>query len=150
MGLPLISAAGVIGLDLQNAALQGCVLETAPKQQARKHRLTAFSESSDRARWIFEAPAGIYRLEVRARSPHGIKYFQGKVARCPFSGFFEKSDEFRSHSCGLVELEAGRNELEIGGGWGYFEIAGLPLTPAEVPGPPSRPTRRPRPPPGPC
>jgi mannan endo-1,4-beta-mannosidase len=129
--------AGTIDLKLVDAKLEGCMVGTGASESPEEPRITGFDESVDRARWVFEAPAGVYRLEVRARSPYGSKYFEGKVARCPFSGFFDEGKEFSVRDCGLVELHAGRNELAIGGGWGHFEITGLTLTRAEVPAPPA-------------
>lgn len=92
--------AGAIDLKLADARLEGCVVGTGTAEKPEEPRITGFDESGDRARWDFEAPAGVYRLEVRARSPHESKYFEGKVARSPFSGFFEGGNEFSVRVCG--------------------------------------------------
>lgn len=124
-----------IELPAAEAGMDGCELKGGERGP---WWLAGFDQATDRARWVFESPGGLYRLEVRVRTPFGRKQFEGKVARSPFGGFFEgPRDEFVPHAAGLVELAAGRNLLEIGGGWGHFEIGGVSLTPAAVPPPPA-------------
>ncbi|MCU0780679.1 MAG: hypothetical protein MUF04_06200 [Akkermansiaceae bacterium] len=125
------------GIDLLpgQARLDGCALATADPEKREPVRLVGFDDAKDRARWEFQAKAGIYQLTVFARAPHGRKAFEVRVGRSPFAGFFE-SKEFGPVSLGLLELAEGANTLEIGGGWGYYEISQVRLTPASVPPPP--------------
>jgi mannan endo-1,4-beta-mannosidase len=126
-------------IELQPGAakLEGCEVAEGTAEKPGPVRLVGFDDAKDRARWEFAAQAGIYQLVVIGRAPHDRKAFEGKVGRFPFEGFFDKRD-FGTVPLGIVELADGPNRLEIGGGWGYYEIAGLTLTPAVV-GPPPKP-----------
>jgi mannan endo-1,4-beta-mannosidase len=126
---------GWIELHPGAARLEGCAVAEGTVERPGPPRLEGFDDVKDRARWEFAAKAGIYQLEVIGRTSQGRKAFEGKVGEVPFSSFFDKKD-FGPVSLGIVELSDGSNQLEIGGGWGHYEIAGLTLKPAIVPPPP--------------
>ena len=85
--------------------------------------------------WSFPAAAGIYRLAVRFRTPSGNKGFNGTLNGDGFSGMFPASNSFASYDAGLIELATGTNQLQIGGGWNWYEIDAVTMTP-ETPAPP--------------
>ncbi|MEX1116640.1 MAG: glycosyl hydrolase [Akkermansiaceae bacterium] len=126
---------GLIALEPGGAKLEGIEVAAGTVEKPAPTRLVGFDDAKDRARWEFAAKAGIYQLAVIGRTPHGRKAFEGKVGRFPFSSFFDNRD-LGAVPLGIVELVDGPNQLEIGGGWGYYEITGLTLTPAVVPAPP--------------
>ena len=126
---------GWIELHPGAAKLEGCAVAEGTVERPGPPRLVGFDDVKDRARWEFAAKAGIYQLEVIGRTSQGRKAFEGKVGGIPFSSFFDRKD-FGPVSLGIVELSDGSNQLEIGGGWGHYEIAGLTLKPAMVPPPP--------------
>lgn len=131
------NAAEIIDLPAAKATLQGCQLLEPTAENPDPVRLSGFDQKRDRARWTFPATGGIHRLFFRVRSPFGPKGFAGKIGAIPLSGFFPQAADFVDFDAGLVELANGDNELEVGGGWGHYEITGARLQPAAVPPPPA-------------
>ena len=133
------AACGVepIELPAEKAEVDGCALLRPTPELPDPTRLGGFDKKRDRARWTFTAPGGIYRMLIHVRSQYGSKGFEGRIADLPFSGFFPQSLDFTDFDAGLVELANGSNSMEIGGGWGHYEITGVALRPAVVPPPPA-------------
>ncbi len=121
-----------IQLEAETGDLTGVTLASASTGYSGIGYATGFNEASDKVRWSFPAPGGIYRLIIHYRSPFGMKGFSGSLNGGGISGTFPDSSSFATCDAGLVELNAGANTLEIGGGWNYYEIDAVTLTP-EVP-----------------
>lgn len=126
-----------IELPIADAQLEGCKLLQPTPENPDPTRLGNFKYKRDRARWTFTSPGGIYRLVIQSRSPFGPKEFSGTVGTLPFSGFFPQSEAFGPFDAGLVELPQGESQLDIGGGWGHYEIIGVTLRAEKVPAPPA-------------
>lgn len=140
--LASLAATGTLGAELielsaVQAKLHGCELLHPTAEDPGPIRLGGFDNKRDRATWTFSSPGGIHRLRVHVRSPFGSKSFTGSIAGLPLSGFFPQSETFTPFDAGLLELPKGENLLDIGGGWGFYEITGLDLRPARVPPPPA-------------
>jgi hypothetical protein len=125
-----------IRLLAADARLHGCERGVAGEGEEGVTVVTGFDAPADRARWHLESAGGIYRIELAARGPGGPKRFLGRVAGQAFSGVIPAGGEIAALSHGWVELAAGSHELEIGGGWGHYDIAAVVLVPAEVAPPP--------------
>lgn len=130
-------SAEVIDLPATTAQLEGCELLQPTPENPDPIRLGKFDRKPDRASWTFSSPSGIYRIFITVRSPFGLKSFSGRVGNFPLSGFFPQSATFAPFDGGLVELAEGEKRLEIGGGWGFYEITGIKLQSAQVPPPPA-------------
>lgn len=111
----------------------------ATTQPVEVSAVSGFKGKDDLLTHRVESNGGLYRAVVTYRT-NNIKGYSLKVNGLAYAGFFNPSgDAFAEHDHGLVELSKGENTIQIGGGWGYYEIAGLELTPARVPPPPVRP-----------
>jgi mannan endo-1,4-beta-mannosidase len=99
--------------------------------------VTGIQSAKDFIDWNFCARPGLYRLVVRYRCVVGPKAFDGTINGHGFSGSFTQSNAFAEYDAGLLEVEPGPNALEIGGGWGWYDIDRVVLTPASTPAPPS-------------
>ncbi len=126
---------GTIHLEAEDGALNGVSVSTAVPGYSGTGYVTGFSAADDHVAWSFPAAAGVYRLSVRFRTPHGNKGFNGTLNGEGFSGMFPASNSFASYDAGLIELAAGTNQLQIGGGWNWYEIDAVTMTP-ESPTPP--------------
>lgn len=101
--------------------------------------ITGFRGQDDLLTHRFTSPGGLYSLSVRYRAPSEKAYVL-TVNGLAHEGFFlPTGDAFATHTHGLIELPRGQSVLTLGGGWGYFELADITLTPARRPPPPARP-----------
>ncbi len=132
---------GPIMLEAENAALTGVVVSNQVAGFSGSGYATGFDQPGDRITWNFQGLAGFHQLTVRFRTPSGPKGFDGTLNGGGFSGFLAMSSTFADYDAGLVELVAGSNTLTLGGGWNYYDIDFVTLTP-QLPSPP--------PSPGPC
>ncbi len=98
--------------------------------------VTGIQDSTALISWSFTADPGLYRLTIRFHSPFGQKGFDGNINGHGFSGMFPQSDSFADYDAGLVEVVSGANTLQLGGGWAWYEIDRVVLTPAAEPAPP--------------
>jgi len=79
----------------------------------------------------FAAKAGLYDLRFRYRSASGQKGYDASVNGSGFSGMFAPSISFRASDPTLVTLKSGDNSITIGGGWGWYDIDAVDLSPAK-------------------
>lgn len=118
-----------IQLEAETAALTGVTISSAITGYSGTGYATGFDAAGDKVAWTFNAAAGAYRMTIRYRSPFGNKGFNGNLNGGGFSGTFPSSTTFASYDAGLVELAAGTNTLDIGGGWNFYEIDSVTLNP---------------------
>jgi mannan endo-1,4-beta-mannosidase len=128
---------GVISLEAENGTLTGntYVSTTAPGYSGTGY-VTGFQTSSDTVNWTFTGTTGLDDLVVTFRSPYGQKGFNGSINGHGFSGMFPQTTTFTAFDAGLVEVVPGTNTLQIGGGWNYYDIDRVVLTPVPTPAPP--------------
>jgi len=126
---------GSINLEAENGALTGnTYVSTATPGYSGTGYVTGFQNSTDTVNWTFTGTTGLYDLAITFHSPFGEKGFNGSINGYGFSGMFPLSSSFTNFDAGLVEVVAGVNTLQIGGGWDYYDIDRVVLTP--VPEPP--------------
>jgi mannan endo-1,4-beta-mannosidase len=119
-------------LEAENGVLTGVNRSSSVAGFSGSGYVTGFDADGDRVSWNgFSAEPGPYRMVIRFRSPFGGKGFAGSLNGVAFSGMFPQSSPFATYDAGLVTLAA-TNSMEIGGGWNYYEIDAVSLTP-EVP-----------------
>jgi hypothetical protein len=118
-----------IQLEAETGVLTGVTISSAVAGYSGTGYATGFDAAGDKVAWTFNAAGGPYRLAIRHRSPFGPKGFNGNLNGGGFSGTFPGSSTFATYDAGLVELAAGTNTLDIGGGWNYYEIDAVTLTP---------------------
>ena len=148
---PLEARAMLAGFTLEAEAgqLTGTSTSTAVRGYSGSGYVTGFDDSADRVAWNgFTADPGPYRMTIRFRSPYGQKGFAGSLNGVAFSGMFPESTGFASYDAGLVTLGAS-NTMDLGGGWSYYEIDAVTLSPEQpvlpqpVPGVPVNPAASP-------
>ena len=116
-------------LEAESGLLSGVSRASAVSGYSGTGYVTGFDADGDRVAWNnFAAEPGPYRLQIQFRTPFGNKGFAGSLNGIAFSGMFPHSAGFASFDAGLVTLEA-TNSMEIGGGWNYYEIDAVRLTP---------------------
>ncbi len=143
--LPLALAAQQFRLGAAAAQLHGpdlhLVVPTDSATQASPpvSYISGFANEADYADFSVNATSGgLYDLSIAFRSP-GKKGFAVKVNGLEIAGMVASTPgrDFVLQSAGLVELEKGKNIVEIEKGWGYYEVASIQLTPsAGASGPP--------------
>ncbi len=126
---------GGIPLEAETGVLTGVAVASAVAGYSGTGYATGFDAPGDKVAWTFNAAGGPYRMSIRYRAPFGNKAFNGILNGGGFSGSFPGGTLFTPYDAGLVDLAAGSNTLEIGGGWNYYEIDAVTLTP-EAPLPP--------------
>ncbi|NQW99351.1 hypothetical protein HQ447_01740 [bacterium] len=129
---------GAIQLEAESGILTGLQVASAASGFNGTGYVTNFDQVGDQVSWNFNAPAGVHRLQIRYRSPGGMKGFAGALNGSGISGTFPANASFASFDAGLVELTAGTNKLTLGGGWNYYEIDSatmIPEAPAAAPTP---------------
>lgn len=125
-----------ISLEAEDGVLIGTSVSAAVPGYSGGGYVTGFDASGDLVRWNFSAGGGLYRLLVRFRSPYGPKGFDTVLNGSGSSNMFPQTNVFSLFDAGLVELAAGANTLEIGGGWNYYEIDRVDFVPERAPAPP--------------
>ncbi len=132
-------ASGALTLEAERGLLTGSpvpYVTTATAGYSGTGYVTGIQDSTARVNWSFTAAPGLYRLTIRFRSPFGQKGFDANINGHGFSGMFPQNNSFADYDAGLVQVVAGANTLQIGGGWTYFEIDRAVLTPTTAPLPP--------------
>lgn len=84
-------------------------------------------------RWTTQAREGIYVAWVGFRTPDGEKGYDVVVNGTRISAMLPPSQTFSRVRAGLVELRDGANVIEIGRGWGHFELDYVEFTLAPPP-----------------
>jgi mannan endo-1,4-beta-mannosidase len=128
-----------INLEAENATLTGNpvpYVTTATPGYSGTGYVTGIQDATALVSWSFTAPPGLYDLQIRYRSPYGQKGFNGTINGHGFSGTFPSNSAFADFDAGLVQVVAGANTLQVGGGWDYYDIDAAILTPASAPLPP--------------
>jgi mannan endo-1,4-beta-mannosidase len=141
---PLAGGAQQLHLQASSAQLRGPNLhlvdpptnETgAPSLDSPAPYISGFQDDADVAEFSIKAPsAGLYDLAIAFRSS-GRKGFAVKVNDLEIAGTIAKTpaSSFMLQSVGIVELNKGKNVVEIEKGWGYFEVESIQLTPTHAP-----------------
>ena len=123
--------AQTIYLDAENSIFFGATVTTNACGQSGTEYVTHFESETNLVRWNFAASNGLYRLVIRSRSSLGEKRFEAKLNGFGISGMFPKATNALSEfDAGLVQLQDGTNVLTMGGGWNYYDIDRVGLTPA--------------------
>ena len=130
------SAAPMV-LEAEYGALTGnAYVSTAVSGYSGTGYVTGLQSASDTINWSFTGVPGLYDLVIRFRSPYGQKGFAGSINGHGFSGMFPATSTFASFDAGLVQVIAGVNTLQIGGGWNWYEIDRVNFNPVPAPLPP--------------
>jgi mannan endo-1,4-beta-mannosidase len=136
-GNPGAGKNGALALEAENGMFaENLHVTTDTPGYSGKGYVTGIQSKKDVIDWSFSAPPGLYRLTVRFRCSSGPKAFDGVINGHGFSGKFTQSNVFTDYDAGLVEVVPGSNPLQIGGGWGWYDIDRVVLTPASTPAPP--------------
>jgi mannan endo-1,4-beta-mannosidase len=116
-------------LQAENGVLTGVSRATSVSGYSGTGYVTGFDQAGDNVTWSsFSATPGSYRMTVRFRSPFGDKGFEGSLNGVAFSGTFRASTSFATYDAGLVSLGS-TNTMTVGGGWNYYDIDAVTLTP---------------------
>jgi len=126
-----------ISLEAENGTLTGTRVSTAVSGYSGTGYVTGFDADGDSVSWTFGGNAGFYHFWIRFRSPYGPKGFDAVLNGAGQSGTFPQTNAFSLFDVGLVELVSGANTLQIGGGWNWYEIDAVTLTPVATPSPPA-------------
>ena len=130
---------GVIILEAEAGTLMGSNtwVSTATPGYFGTGYVTGFQTSTDMVVWNFTGSNGFYRATIRFHSPSGPKGYDGSLNGYGLSGTFPQTNVFAGFDAGFVQLLAGANTLQIGGGWGYYDIDRVVLAPVPAPLPPA-------------
>ncbi len=116
-------------LQAEAGTLTGVNRSTSVAGYSGSGYVTGFDAEGDRVAWDgFAAEPGAYRMVIHYRSPFGEKGFAGSLNGVAFSGMFPQRSAFSSFDAGIVTLGAS-NQMQIGGGWNWYEIDAVMLTP---------------------
>lgn len=116
-------------LQAEDGTLTGVSRSTSVSGYSGTGFVTGFDQAGDNVTWSsFSATPGSYRMTVRFRSAFGDKGFEGSLNGVAFSGTFRASSSFTTYDAGLVSLRSS-NTMTMGGGWNYYDIDAVTLTP---------------------
>ena len=96
-----------------------------------------FTSSSSKVTLNVSLPAGLYELTIRYGTPYGEKGYDLTINGTTSSLMFSAASDWATTSAGKVLLDT-TNTISIGGGWGWYLIDSITLTPTTV-APPSKP-----------
>lgn len=130
-------------VEAEGAQLKGVTAATTQPTDAGPSGgayVTNFRNEGDQIVFEADVPAGFYEVRIGYRSPSGPKGFMLKAGDMELGGMFDKTGEgFVVHRAGFVELPAGRNEITLKKGWGYYDVDYLELQKTNPPKPPVTP-----------
>jgi mannan endo-1,4-beta-mannosidase len=126
-----VAAADNIKLEAENATLNGSArVVTNRAGYSGTGFVEGFDNSNDNSiTFTFEASAGLYDLTIRYTTPSGEKGYVLEVNSESSEGMFPANTSFASANAGKFYLEEGENTIKIGGGWGWYGIDYISLTP---------------------
>ncbi len=118
-------------LEAEEGTFRGTVQTEIPDYSGSGYVFVKDTEPTS-IHWNFSSAAsGMYRLVIRYAAGSS-KGFAGTMNGAGFSGTFRGTDDaWADFDAGLVALTHGVNSLEIGGGWHWYKIDCVTLTPAE-------------------
>ncbi|RNI29998.1 T9SS C-terminal target domain-containing protein [Rufibacter immobilis] len=130
-----------IKLEAEMATLTGLTTATQTAGYSGTGYVQGFDNSFGKnVSFTVNAPtAGLYDLAIRYATPSGEKGYVLEVNGQQSAGMFSEVKTFTTLQAGKVQLKAGGNTLKIGGGWGYYLIDFINLSPATI-APPTKPS----------
>ena len=135
--LPVPAGAQVIRLEAEDGTLAGTTTASSAAGYSGTGYVTGFDQADDRVSWEFQAAAaGLYRVAIGFRTPHGQKGFAGAINGLGISGMFPAQNSWGEFDLGLASLPQGSNTAWVGGSWNWYEIDYIQFTPAALPDPP--------------
>ena len=128
-----------IWFNASAAELNGVTLDTAHTTHGDVRFLTGFTNGSESAGFTADSPGGLYEAQLKYRAG-GYKGYVISVNDLAYAASLAKTDDdFVNSQPVRLLLNKGSNKLSIGGGWGHYDIAGIILTPVDLPPPPKTP-----------
>lgn len=145
---PALLRGQTVRLEAEDARLEGPDLHVVQPGQpgsdskvtgySGKGFVTGFNVDADRAVFTLDtSKAGICDVKIGFRS-NGHRGYELAVNDLTVSGMFNppSADAFGVQDAGRVELKAGKNTLAVGGGWRFYDIDYIELTPINKVTPP--------------
>lgn len=118
---------------------RGVTLDTQHTPGGDVPFVKGFTNGPERVVFTFDAAPGVYEARVRYRAA-GFKGYSFEINGLLIGANMQASgDDFTTSAPIRVILTAGRNTLSLGGGWGHYEVAGIELTPIDLPPQPKAP-----------
>jgi mannan endo-1,4-beta-mannosidase len=122
-----------IRLEAEDAELRNVRVSTEVPGFSGTGYVTGLIAEDIQIRWTVRAQEGIYEAWVGFRTPHGEKGYDLRVNSSLVSGMLPPRQAFSRVRAGLFELRDGANVIEIGRGWGYFDLDYVEFVPAPPP-----------------
>ncbi len=143
---PAPGAGGVGGPGMAPAVtavaqpVNGVAFATTRTSAGELTYVTGFTHGKERLSFTTNSPGGLYEARVNYRAG-GDKYYNLEINGLAYTGRMLKSPEQFATTTEPVRvlLKAGSNTVAIGGGWGFYDVAGINLLPVAQPAPPAKP-----------
>jgi len=134
------SPLGALRLEAGEGTLSGDGLRLAALQEQGSGYTyaTGFDSKDDIIRWAFASDAGFYQVKLGYRSENGEKAYLLGLDGLHVEGRFKATNVFSSLNAGRYWLDSGDHLVTLGGGWLYYDIAYVELTPVAAPQPPKK------------
>lgn len=123
-------APAILRVEAESGRLHGLQIETRRQGYSGTGYVTGFDQDGDRLEVDVRAPAGIYDLLIGYASPDSVKGYALRVGDERTTGMLQQRPSFGPHDAGLFVLGGGSSRIEIGKGWGYYDIDYVELRPA--------------------
>jgi mannan endo-1,4-beta-mannosidase len=123
-----------IHLGAAQAHLSGTTIATSLPGYTGSGYITGFLNPADKVSFVIpDARPGLYDVRIRYSAPM-TKGYNLVVNGAMDSGLFPPSGQrWAVHDAGDIELQAGRNTVEIQYGWGYYDINSIDFVPTTIP-----------------
>jgi mannan endo-1,4-beta-mannosidase len=122
-----------IFLEAEEATLVGVTVSRSGSGYSGSGFVTGFDSDTDRIEFTFTASNTLYDLTIGFATPYGEKGYNLEVNDLKASGMFPASNSaFTEHNAGKYLLEEGQNKIIIGGGWSWYNIDYIKLSPASI------------------
>jgi mannan endo-1,4-beta-mannosidase len=120
-------------LEAEEAALFGVTVSRSGSGYSGTGYVTGFDSDNDRIEFTFTASNALYEVIIGFATPYGEKGYELEVNDIKASGMFPASNSaFLEHNAGKYVLEKGQNKIIIGGGWNWYNIDYIKLSPASI------------------
>ncbi|ALI98493.1 glycosyl hydrolase [Rufibacter tibetensis] len=131
----LPSKAADIKLEAEDATLTGVTVARANAGYSGTGYVQGFDNSfAKNVRFTVNVPTtGIYDLTIRYGTPSSEKGYVLEVNGQRSEGMFPFVAGYGTAQSGKYQLTAGTNTITIGGGWGFYTLDYINLSPATIP-----------------
>lgn len=129
------NANSVLRFEAEDATLSGLSVATRQAGYSGTGYVTGFTDGSQSVTWTLDLEAGFYDMRI-AFYADNIKGYDLTIDGVVSAGKTNAATQFSDAQAARLWLSEGSHSISVGGGWNYYQVDYLELTPMPSPAAP--------------